>query len=97
MTGQRFEIQYGSDGRRVITSIWRTSRHLDQIGELLETAECKKPLAYEINNGRLSTMIGEIPFDLMVFKSGTFFSIWLRDLLSSDLQTMRLRKRTPKQ
>lgn len=70
VTGQRFEIEYGSDGRRVITSINGARRNPDQIGELVKAAETKQPDEYAINNGRLSTTIGETPFDLMVFKSG---------------------------
>lgn len=70
VTGQRFEIQYGVDGHRVVTSISDTSRTPDQIGELVKTAETKKPAEYAIKNGRLSTTIGETPFDLTIFKTG---------------------------
>jgi hypothetical protein len=70
VTGQRFEIEYGTDGRRIVTSLRSTQRDADQIGELVKTATTKQPASYEIKNGRLSTTIGETEFDLMVYKSG---------------------------
>jgi hypothetical protein len=69
VTGQRFEIGYSTDGRRTITNV-KPVRDADQIGELVKTAGTKNSNEYVINNGRLSTTIGETPFDLMVYKSG---------------------------
>ncbi|HXQ74052.1 MAG TPA: hypothetical protein VN844_26350, partial [Pyrinomonadaceae bacterium] len=68
VTGQRFEVSYGIDGRRTITHI-TAPRHVDQIGDLLPGA-VKSPAEYRIVNGRIATKIGETPFDLVVFKSG---------------------------
>ena len=68
VTGQRFEIVYGGDGRSVITGLNRGLRDLDQIGELLQGEVVKQPVEYAINNGRLSTTIGDTPFDLLVFR-----------------------------
>jgi Protein of unknown function (DUF3604) len=70
VTGQRFEIQYGDDGRRVITRMKQARRDLDQIGELVTSEPIKKPSDYAINNGRLSTTIGDTPFELVVFSLG---------------------------
>lgn len=69
VTGQRFEIAYGTDGRLLIKSFDRTQRDLDQIGVLMRGAT-ELPAPYEINSGRISTNVGETPFDLVVFKSG---------------------------
>lgn len=69
VTGERFEIVYGADGRRSIKTLNQTPRNLDQIGELLRgTAELPAP--YAITSGRITTNIGETAFDLIVFKSG---------------------------
>jgi hypothetical protein len=70
VTGQRFEIEYGSDGRRIVTSLRGTQPDTDQIGELVKTAAAKQRAEYEIKNGRLSTTIGETPFELLIYKSG---------------------------
>jgi hypothetical protein len=69
VTGQRFEIVYGTDGRRVIGNLDARQRDLDQIGDLMRGAT-ELPAPYEISNGRISTNVGETPFDLVVFKSG---------------------------
>ena len=69
VTGQRFEITYDADGRRLITNLSTQTRDLDQVGDLLFAA-AKSPAEYAINNGRLATNIGETLFDLVVFKSG---------------------------
>lgn len=69
VTGQRFEVSYGADGRRTITHIDVQPRNVDQIGDLLPGA-LKLPAQYQITNGRIATNIGETPFDLVVFKSG---------------------------
>jgi hypothetical protein len=70
VTGQRFEILYGDDGRRVITS--RDGRP-GEVGDLLAVSELglsAPPAAYEIKDGRIITTIGGTPFDVMVYKVG---------------------------
>jgi hypothetical protein len=69
VTGERFEISYGADGNQIIKETDQRLFDLDQFGELLrESAQVPSP--YEITSGRISTSIGETPFDLAVFKSG---------------------------
>ena len=70
VTGQTFEIVYGNDGRSAITNLGRTRRDLDQMGELLRGVTGKQTAEYAIGKGRLSTIVGETPFELVVFKSG---------------------------
>jgi hypothetical protein len=70
VTGQRFEILYGADGRRVIMS--RDGKP-GEIGDLLAVSELglsAPPAAYEIRDGRIITTIGGTPFDVMVYKVG---------------------------
>jgi hypothetical protein len=69
ITGQHFEIVYGEDGRRTITNVEGGRRNLDQLGELLREAK-ESPAQYQIKDGRISTNIGETPFELVLFKSG---------------------------
>lgn len=69
VTGERFEISYGADGNQIIKETDQRLFDRDQFGELLrESAQVPSP--YEITSGRISTSIGETPFDLAVFKSG---------------------------
>jgi len=58
VTGQRFEILYGADGRRVITS--RDGKP-GEVGDFLAVSELSLPAqsaAYEIRGGRIITMLG---------------------------------------
>jgi len=70
VTGQRFEILYGDDGRRVITS--RDGKP-GEVGDLLAVSELGLPAqsaAYEIKGGRVVTLIGGTPFEVTVYKVG---------------------------
>ena len=69
VTGQRFEILYGRDGRRVITS--RRGKE-ETLGDLAmrEFAHASRPVAYEIRGGRVVTMLGGVPLDLAIYKMG---------------------------
>lgn len=70
MTGQRFEILYGADGRRVITS--RDGKP-GEVGDFLAVSELSlsaQSAAYEIRGGRIITMLGGTPFDVTLYKVG---------------------------
>jgi hypothetical protein len=70
VTGQRVEILYGADGKRVITS--RDGKP-SAPGDLIATSELGmsgESAAYEIRNGRVVTLIGGTPFEVMLFKDG---------------------------
>ena len=70
VTGQRFEILYGPDGRRVITS--RDGKE-SAIGDLLAVSELgvsAQPAEYEIRGGRVITMLQGVPFDVNVYRLG---------------------------
>jgi hypothetical protein len=70
VTGQRFEILYGDDGRRVITS---RDGNPGTTADLLAVSELSLPAqsaAYEIKGGRVVTLIGGTPFDVVVYKVG---------------------------
>jgi hypothetical protein len=71
VTGQRYEILYGADGRRVITG--RDGKP-GSAGDFLAVSElglsAPSAAAYEIRGGRIITMLGGTPFDVAVYKSG---------------------------
>jgi hypothetical protein len=68
VTGERFEILYGADGRRVITG------RDGKAGDFLAVSELSlssgQSAAYEIRGGRIVTMIEGIPFEVTVYKVG---------------------------
>jgi hypothetical protein len=70
VTGQRFEVLYGADGRRLITS--RDGKGT-AIGDLLAVSELgvsAQSAEYQIQGGRIVTLIGGTPYDLTVYKVG---------------------------
>ena len=70
VTGQQFDIAYGADGRRVITS--RDGKE-GRVADLLGASELSlsaQSAAYEIRGGRLITTLGGTPFDVTVYKVG---------------------------
>ena len=70
VTGQRFEILYGPDGRRVITG--RNGKP-GAVGDFLAVSELSlsaQSVGYEIRGGRIITMLGGTPFDVAVYKVG---------------------------
>ena len=70
VTGQRYEILYGADGRRVITG--RDGKP-GSAGDFLAVSELSlsaQSAAYEIRGGRIITMLGATPFDVVVYKVG---------------------------
>ena len=69
VTGERVEILYGPDERRVITS--RDGKV--GTGDLLAVSELSvsaQPAEYEIRNGRVVTMLGGTPFEVTIYKLG---------------------------
>ena len=66
VTGEQFEILYGRDGSRVITS--RDGKKETLV--MSELAHAGQPAAYEIRGGRVVTMLGEQPFELAIYKIG---------------------------
>jgi hypothetical protein len=70
VTGQRYEILYGADGRRVITG--RDGKP-GPTGDFLAVSELGlsgQSAAYEIRGGRVITMVEGTPFDVAVYKVG---------------------------
>ena len=68
VTNQRFEITYGVDGRRLITSIDGKLPDPEQMGDLMHPNGLGAE--YEIRNGRIVTMIEGTPFEVTVYAMG---------------------------
>jgi hypothetical protein len=64
VTGQRFEILYGSTGRRLVTAIDGQPAQPREMAALLLGGEAQ----YEIRDGHLSTVLGGTPFEVTVYK-----------------------------
>jgi hypothetical protein len=66
VTGQRFELLYGTDGRRLMTAVDRKTPELDGMGELSHGRQTQ----YEIRDGHIVTEAAGTPFDETVYKMG---------------------------
>ena len=69
MTGQRFEMLYGANGRRLITSIDGKQPPAGEVGDVMHSGDLGSPAAYTISGGRPTT-IGGTPFEVVVYKLG---------------------------
>ncbi len=70
VTGQRFEILYGSDDRRLIVSVDGKPPPAGEIGDVLHIGEFGSPAHYEIRGGKIVTTVLGTPFEVTVYKLG---------------------------
>lgn len=70
VTGQQFEIVYGSDGKRMITSVDGKDPSAGEIFNMMHGGQMGTPASYEIKEGRLVTTLGGSPFEVTVYKAG---------------------------
>ena len=70
VTGQRFEILYGTDGRRLILSVDGKQPPVGEIGDVLHSGELGSPAHYEIRGGKVITTLSGTPFEIAVYKVG---------------------------
>ena len=66
VTGQRFEILHGSDGRRLITAVDGNVPGLDIMGELSHGRQ----MQYEIRDGKYVVEVAGTPHTVTVYKLG---------------------------
>jgi hypothetical protein len=66
VTGQRFEILYGTGGQRLVTAIEGAAPDLHSMAETLHAGQAQ----YEIRPGRLSTLVAGTPFEVTVYRLG---------------------------
>ncbi|MGC1637566.1 MAG: DUF3604 domain-containing protein [Candidatus Acidiferrales bacterium] len=70
VTGDRFEILYGTDGRRLITSVNGKQPAAGEVWDVEHGGELGSPAEYEISGGRIITTLEMTPFDVTVYKLG---------------------------
>ena len=70
VTGQRLEILYGTNGRRLIVSVDGKQPPAGQLGDVLHSGELGSPAQYEIRGGKIVTTIANTPFEMTVYKLG---------------------------
>ena len=73
VTGQRFDIFYGTDGRRLIMSVDGKPLPPTQVGDVLHSGELGSPAEYEIRDGQLITTLEGTPFGVTVYKTGDHY------------------------
>ena len=66
VTGQRFEILYGTGGQRLITAVDGKAPTPEVMGDLMFDPETE----YKIHDGHIITTIGGTPFDVIIYKLG---------------------------
>ena len=66
VTGERYEILYGTTGHRLLTEIDGEPSSLREIGGLMHGGEA----TYEISDGRLTTDLAGTPFEVTVYALG---------------------------
>jgi hypothetical protein len=70
VTGQRFEILYGRDGRRLILSVDGKQPPVGDIGDMLHSGDVGSPANYGISGGKIVTTLLGTPFEVTVYKLG---------------------------
>src|SRR5262245_29571725 len=70
VTGHHFDILYGSDGQRVITSVDGKQTSADEVLTLIHGGQVGVSAKYEIKDGKIVTTLGTVPFEVAVYKVG---------------------------
>jgi hypothetical protein len=68
VTNQRFEITYGADGRRLISSIDGKLPDAEQMGDLMHPGGLGAQ--YEIRDRHIVTIINGMPFEVTAYRLG---------------------------
>ena len=91
VTGDRFEILYGKDGRRIITSVNGKQPEPGEIWDVEHGGALGSPAEYEISGGRIITTLEMTPFAVTVYKL-TATSTWPRAAMSSATRITKSKK-----
>jgi hypothetical protein len=70
VTGQQFEIAYGSDGRRVISSVDGAVPAPQEVLNAVHGGQFGVAAKYEIKDGHIITTVSGAPFEVAVYKTG---------------------------
>jgi hypothetical protein len=74
VTGDRYEILYGTTGRRLITRVNGKQPDPGQMGDVLHAGELGSASRYEIKGGQIITTLGNTPYEATVYKVGDKYS-----------------------
>jgi hypothetical protein len=69
-TGHVYEILYGATGRRLVTSVDGKQPAPGDPFHVDDSNSIGAPAHYEIKDGKIVTMLGNVPFDVSVYKVG---------------------------
>ena len=70
VTGQTFEITYGTDGQRLVASVDGKAPAAGEYLNMMHGGHFGVPAKYEIKDARLVTTLGGSPFEVTVLKKG---------------------------
>jgi hypothetical protein len=70
VTGERFHVHYGEDGRRLITAIDGETPRFGEVGNPLHGDVMGAAAPYAIQDGRIRTTIAGAAFDVAVYRVG---------------------------
>jgi hypothetical protein len=73
VTGQTFEIAYGTDGQRLIVSVDGKAPSSGEYLNMMHDGQFGVPAKYEIKDGHLVTTLGGSPFEVTVFEANGKF------------------------
>jgi hypothetical protein len=73
VTDKRYDLFYGTDGRRLVTAIDGELGEDGQIGNVVHTFAAGATTSYAIENGRLITEMGGQEFDISVYRLGDHY------------------------
>jgi len=69
-SGHTYEILYGATGRRLITSVDGKQPEPGDPFHVDDANSLGAPAHYEIKDGKIVTMLGNVPFDVAIYKVG---------------------------
>ena len=69
-TGSVFQVIWSESGRRLITNLDGKAPQPGQVGDVLHSGELGSPSSYAIKNGKVVTSIGNVGYELAVYKAG---------------------------
>jgi Protein of unknown function (DUF3604) len=70
VTGQQFDILYGSDGQRTITSVDGKQTSPGEVLTVIHGGKTGVSAKYEIKDGKIITTLDEVPVEVAVYKTG---------------------------
>jgi hypothetical protein len=70
VTGHVYEILYGENGRRLVASVDGRQPAPGDPFHVEDSNSMGAPAHYEIKDGKIVTMLGNVPFDVSVYKVG---------------------------